>query len=110
MASAAEQLCGGAVILAAALVRGERLHAIPAARPLLAWGYLVVFGSLLAFSAYVWLLRHVRPALATSYAYVNPAVAVLLGALAGEAVPPRALVALALVVAGVVIVASRPRS
>jgi len=107
MASAAEQLTGGAVLLAAALVRGERLAGVPAARPLLAWLYLVVFGSLLAFSAYVFLLGAVRPALATSYAYVNPAVAVGLGALAGEAIPPRALGALALVVLGVALVAAR---
>lgn len=109
MASAAEQLCGGALILAAGLAAGERLVELPGARPLLAWAYLVVFGSLVAFSAYVWLLRHVRPALATSYAYVNPAVAVGLGALAGEAIPPRALVALVLVVAGVVVVATAAR-
>ena len=41
--------------------------------------YLAVFGSIVAFSAYLWLLNHVRPALASSYAYVNPPVAVLLG-------------------------------
>ena len=96
-------------MLAAALLHGDRLQGIPPARPLLAWLYLVVAGSLVAFSAYVYLLRNVRPALATSYAYVNPAVAVGLGALAGEAVPPRSIWALGLVVAGVAIVASRPR-
>lgn len=106
MASAAEMLSGGVVLLAASLVRGERLAAIPAARPLLAWAYLVVFGSLFAYSAYVFLLKTVRPALATSYAYVNPLVAVGLGALFGERVPPRALGALALILAGVAAVAT----
>jgi drug/metabolite transporter (DMT)-like permease len=49
------------------------------AKSLLAIGYLVVFGSLVAFSAYVWLLRNVRISIVTTYAYVNPLVAVLLG-------------------------------
>ena len=50
-----------------------------------AFAYLVAFGSIVGFSAYIWLLHHVRPALATSYAYVNPPIAVLFGALlAGE--------------------------
>ena len=61
MASAAEQLTGGAVLLVVALARGERLAGMPGARPLLAWLYLVAFGSLLAFSAYVFLLE-LRPA------------------------------------------------
>jgi EamA domain-containing membrane protein RarD len=53
---------------------------VPTAAGLAAFSYLIVFGSIIGFSAYIWLLHHVRPALAGSYAYVNPAIAVMLGA------------------------------
>ncbi len=105
MAPATEMLAGGALLTVAALARGERLAALPGPRPLAAWVFLTLFGSLVAFTAYNYLLRRVRPALATSYAYVNPAVAVALGVLAGEAVGPRSVGALALILAGVAIVA-----
>jgi drug/metabolite transporter (DMT)-like permease len=109
MAPATEMLAGGGLLTAAALARGERLAALPGLRPLMAWAFLTLFGSLVAFTAYNFLLRRVRPALATSYAYVNPAVAVGLGALAGEAVGPRELGALALILGGVAIVAATRR-
>ena len=65
--------------------------------------YLASFGSIVAFSAYMWLLHNVRPALAGSYAYVNPAVAVLLGAwLAHERFTGRELVAMGVILLGVV--------
>lgn len=83
MATAAEMLAGGTAMLLIGLSYGERITAVPSARSLLAIGYLVVFGSLVAFSAYGFLLRATRPAIATSYAYVNPVVAVTLGALLG---------------------------
>jgi drug/metabolite transporter (DMT)-like permease len=68
-------------------------------------GYLAAFGSIVGFSAYVWLLHHVRPALATSYAYVNPPIAVLLGALLlGERVGVDAIGAMAVILAGVIII------
>ena len=93
MASAAQMLAGGIGMLVIGAVRGERLAALPGARPLLALLYLIVFGSLVAFRAYGFLLRTTRPATATSYAYVNPVVAVLLGvAFAGEEIHPAALV------------------
>jgi drug/metabolite transporter (DMT)-like permease len=73
------------MFLLVSTLRGEHLAALPPPRALLSVGYLIVFGSLVAFSAYGYLLRNARPALATSYAYVNPMVAVLLGTfLAGE--------------------------
>jgi drug/metabolite transporter (DMT)-like permease len=109
MAPATEMLAGGVLLSAAALARGERLAALPGGRPLVAWAFLTLFGSLVAFTAYNFLLRRVRPALATSYAYVNPAVAVALGALAGEAVGPREIGALALILSGVAIVAAVSR-
>jgi drug/metabolite transporter (DMT)-like permease len=67
--------------------------------------FLIVFGSLVAYSSYVYLLSHVRPLLATSYAYVNPIVALALGAvLAGEQLTPIAIVACLVMLAGVVLV------
>ena len=70
--------------------------------------YLTTFGSLLAFSAYAYLLRVVRPALATSYAYVNPIVAIALGVWLGrETITGAAWVALPLIVTAVALIASR---
>lgn len=105
MSAAAQMLCGGVLMLAAGLALGERLHGLPTLHALGAFWYLVVMGSLVGFSAYIWLLHHVRPALAGSYAYVNPAIAVLLGAwLARERFGARELVAMAVILAGVVII------
>jgi drug/metabolite transporter (DMT)-like permease len=110
VASACEMLCGGAVLTLAALVHRERFVAVPPPRALAAFGYLVVFGSMIAYSAYAYLLRAVRPSLATSYAYVNPVVAVGLGALlAGESFAPASIGALALILAGVGILAAQGR-
>ena len=76
----------------------------------LALGYLVVFGSLVAFSAYVWLLQHAPISLTATYAYVNPVVAVCLGALVlDEPVTAAVLVGGAVVVAGVCLVVSSER-
>ena len=74
-------------------------------RSLISFGYLVVFGSLVGFSAYIWLLRAVAPALVSTYAYVNPVVAVFLGwALAAEPITPRALIAAAIILFAVAII------
>ncbi len=100
MAPAAQMLCGGVLLLAVSAVRGEHLHGLPL-RPLLAFVYLV-FAAVVGYSAYAYLLAHVRPALATSYAYVNPVIAVGLGALLmGERLSPAGFAALALIVLGV---------
>jgi drug/metabolite transporter (DMT)-like permease len=105
MASATQMLTGGAAFLLVSLVRGEHLTAVPSTRALLSLGYLIIFGSLLAFSAYGYLLRHTRPALAMSYAYVNPMVAVLLGvALAGESLSMGGLVAMGAILGSVVLI------
>ena len=67
--------------------------------------YLVVAGSIFGFTAYIWLLHHVRPALATSYAYVNPPLAVLIGALiGGEVFTQHDLGAMAVILVGVVLI------
>jgi drug/metabolite transporter (DMT)-like permease len=103
MNAAAQMLCGGVVMLVVGLALGERIHALPTPAALGAFAYLVVFGSWLGFSAYVWLLGNVRPALAGSYAYVNPAIAVMLGALlAGERFEAGELVAMGVILLGVV--------
>jgi len=108
MASAAQMLAGGAVLLVAGAAFGERLPAAPSARSILAVLYLAAFGSIVGFSAYGFLLRNVRPALATSYAYVNPAVAVLLGMwLLGERVSRYGVGGMALIIAAVALVAIR---
>jgi drug/metabolite transporter (DMT)-like permease len=67
--------------------------------------YLAAFGSVVAFTAYVWLLQNVRPALATSYAYVNPPIAVMFGVLLlGERFTVHDLGAMAVILVGVVII------
>jgi len=82
-AAAAQMIMGGVWMLLTSLVLGEHLPTELVWGSVLAWGYLVVFGSLVGFSAYSWLLAHSRPAVAMSYAYVNPVIAVLLGAALG---------------------------
>lgn len=105
MAGAAEMLVAGVALLAASQLSGERLTQMPSTGGFLALGYLIVFGSMLAISAYMFLLKNVRPAVATSYAYVNPVVAVLLGiGFAGESLAPREWLALVIIVAAVVLV------
>ncbi|HZA51254.1 MAG TPA: drug/metabolite exporter YedA [Myxococcaceae bacterium] len=107
MASAAQMLAGGAMFASLSLPQLARLE-VPSLRATAALLFLAVFGSLVAYSAYQYLLRTVQPALATSYAYVNPVVAVLLGVLlAGEHFPPAAAAGTALILAAVALVALR---
>jgi drug/metabolite transporter (DMT)-like permease len=109
-AAGMQMLCGGAVLIPAAAANGElgdvRVSAISATSAG-ALAYLVVFGSLLAFSAYVWLVRNTSVSLVSTYAYVNPVVAVLLGsAFLDEEVTARTLLAGAIVVAAVALIVS----
>jgi drug/metabolite transporter (DMT)-like permease len=115
VAATYEMVTAGVVLLVAGAAAGEpgRVHlaAVPP-RAWLALAYLIVFGSLVAFSAYVWLLRNAPLSLVATYAYVNPVVAVILGALIlGEQVTAPILIGGAVVVAGVGLVVSveRPR-
>lgn len=104
MSSAAEMLVAGIVLFVLSLTVGERLTAAPSTISIIALLYLIVFGSILAFSAYIYLLTHVRASLATSYAYVNPAVAVGLGAwFADESVTWLTLVAMLIILSGVAV-------
>jgi len=108
VAIAMEMIAGGVILWSVGLAAGEgaRLHlAAVSSRSLLALGYLVVFGSLAGFSAYMWLVTVTTPARVSTYAYVNPVVAVLLGwAIAGEAVTLRSGLAAAGIVAAVAII------
>jgi len=105
MASAVEMLVGGAALLIGSFLSGERLEAMP---PLEGWGalaYLTFFGSIIAFNAYMYLLKNVRPAAATSYAYVNPAVAVLLGIVfVGETIGVEEALAMLVIISAVVLI------
>jgi drug/metabolite transporter (DMT)-like permease len=103
-----QMLAGGSLLLVVALVAGEPARVDLAAvsvRSALAVLYLIVFGSLIGYSAYMWLLRVVSPARVATYAYVNPLVAVLLGwTLAGEALTMRMSVAAAVIILGVALI------
>lgn len=105
MASGVEMLAGGAVLLVGSVLSGERLTAAPSAEGWFALLYLIILGSIVAFSAYMYLLKHVRPAAATSYAYVNPVVAVMLGVgFGGEHVGYEEMVAMVVIVSAVVLI------
>ncbi len=105
-----QMLTGAAGLLVVGTLSGEwpRVHLDAlSARSLAAFAYLIVFGSVVGFSAYVWLLRVAAPAKVATYAYVNPVVAVFLGwAIGGEVVGPRTLLAAAIIVASVVMITS----
>ena len=104
MTAAGQMLCGGVMLVVLGLLHGERPTAWPSLHGMAAVAYLCVFGSIVAFTAYVWLLHNVRPALVASYAYVNPVIAVILGVLIGnEHFGGRDLLAMAVIVVGVVV-------
>ena len=101
---ASQMLVGGALLMAAALFAGERPQWPPEPRALLSWVYLVVAGSLLAFSAYMVLLQRTSAALASSYTFVNPIIGMVLGATrGGELISAGEWAAAAVVAAGVVL-------
>ncbi|MEU4332991.1 EamA family transporter [Micromonospora lupini] len=115
VATVYEMVAGAVVLAVVAACRGELGEFHPttvSTRSWLALGYLMVAGSLVAFTAYVWLLQNAPISLVSTYAYVNPAVAVGLGALlVAEPITPRVLLGGAVIVAGVALVVSteRPR-
>lgn len=110
MSSAVMMMTGGLTLLLASAVTGERLLAMPTLAGWLAVLYLVFFGSMVAYTAYLFLLKNVAPAAATSYAYVNPVIAVLLGvAFLGEHVGSHEMLAMLIIVLAVVLINWRPR-
>ncbi len=108
LGSGMEMLAGGALLLVASLFSQEWAGFQPGNISLLSlvsFIYLIVFGSLIAFSSYVWLLTKTTTARASTYAYVNPVVAVFLGySLAGEQLTPRTLLASSVIVIAVVVI------
>jgi len=110
LAAGAQMMLGGAVLLALSQATGE-LHSFPhiSLRAGLALSYLIVAGSLLGFTAYVWLLARMPATQVASHAYVNPLVAVALGYfVAGEALTMRMILASALVLASVLLILKTP--
>lgn len=83
-AAGSHMVVGGVLMLLVSLCSRERIPSTVPWQSAAAWAYLVVFGSITGFTAYSWLLAHTRPAIAMSYAYVNPVMAVALGALLGH--------------------------
>lgn len=108
-----EMLAGGGLLLLVGLLRGEwrglELAAI-STQSMLALLYLIVFGSLIAFSAYIYILTHATPTRASTYAYVNPVVAVILGWLiAAEPLTPKMVLATTIIVSSVALLTLRVR-
>jgi drug/metabolite transporter (DMT)-like permease len=107
---ASEMLCGGVVLLGVSAMSGEHATLAVPAQAWLAWAYLVVFGSLIAFNAYMLLLGRASGGLATSYTYVNPIIAMLLGiTLGGEHVSGWEWLSAGVVLVGVVILLTSRR-
>jgi drug/metabolite transporter (DMT)-like permease len=108
LAAAQQMLCGGLLLMLAGLLAGESRHFHPSTMSVLSLGafaYLVLIGAIVGFTAYIWLLRHCDPAKVATYAYVNPIVAVLLGAaFAGETLSARTLIAAGLIIGSVALV------
>ena len=114
MSSGTQMLAGGVLLtLTAALLgefRGFHVQAVSRAA-WLALAYLIVAGSIVAFTAYVWLLHHESPTKVGTYAYVNPVIAVLLGYFfGGEALGPRTIVGTLLVLVSVVVITTTPKN
>lgn len=98
-------LAAGIVLLVSSWLTGETLTHVPSWSGIAALAYLAIFGSLIAINAYMFLIRNVTPAVATSYAYVNPVVAVLLGTgFGGESLSLIEWLALAVIIFAVVLV------
>jgi drug/metabolite transporter (DMT)-like permease len=109
MGPATQMICGGGVLLGISAGSGEHLR-WPTWSSSLAWIYLVLFGSLLAFSAFAILLRTTRTSIAMSYTFVNPVVAVFLGVtLAGEKLTPSQIMAITIILGSVVLLLSGNR-
>jgi drug/metabolite transporter (DMT)-like permease len=105
MLSAMQMICGGAVTFAIALISGEALRADWSAASAQSWWafvYLLVFGSWIGFSCFIYITKHTPPILSSSYSYVNPLIAVLLGKwLLDEPLDPHRLLGMALTLSAV---------
>jgi drug/metabolite transporter (DMT)-like permease len=114
MSSAAQMFAGGVLLTIVAALLGEFRGFHPEAVSAKAWfalAYLIVAGSIMGFTAYVWLIHHESPTKVGTYAYVNPVVAVLIGYfLGGEAVGPRTIAGTLLVLVSVVVITTTPKA
>ena len=114
LAAGMQMIAGSVSLLTVGLLRGELADLHPSAvssASLIGVGYLIVFGSLVGYTAYSWLLKNARPSVVATYAYVNPIVAVILGWLiAGEAMTPMMLIGAGVIVASVVLITSQRTS
>jgi drug/metabolite transporter (DMT)-like permease len=112
MSSAAQMSCGGVLLTLTSTALGEFRGFHPLAVSRAAWialAYLIVAGSIIAFTAYVWLIHHESPTRVGTYAYVNPVIAVALGYFfAGEAVGARTLLGTLLVLVSVIVITTMP--
>jgi drug/metabolite transporter (DMT)-like permease len=108
LAAGQQMLCGGTLLIIAGLARGELRHFDPrqiTMVSLVAFVYLVLIGGIIGYASYAWLLRHVEPAKVATYAYVNPIVAMFLGAVfAGETLTLRTLIGAGLIIGSVAVV------
>ena len=108
MGSAMEMMGGGVVLLLAGLLSGELARFDPAAvsrTSFFVWIYLIFFGSIIAFSAYIWLLKEVPATKATTYTYVNPVIAVILGWLIlDETITPLTVLSSAIIILAVILI------
>jgi drug/metabolite transporter (DMT)-like permease len=108
MGNAAEMLAGGVILLVVGLLRGEQIAGAPTTNAVVALAYLTTFGSLATLTAYMYLLKTVSPAVALSYSFVNPGIALLLGVVIdGEQLTGSALIALPVILVGVAFVLRR---
>lgn len=109
---ALQMVVGGVLFSLASLLAGEPGSVRPgnlSGNSLLGIGYLILFGSIVAFTAYVWLVRTVSPAAVSTYAYVNPVVAVAIGTfIGGEQLTPRTMLAAAVLLGAVVLITAGP--
>ncbi|MGV3623836.1 MAG: drug/metabolite exporter YedA [Archangium sp.] len=110
MSAATQMVTGGVVIALASVLTREEIPTNPPLQSVLAWVYLCVFGSLIAYTAYTYLLSNTRPAIATSYSYVNPVIAVAMGVtIGGEHAGPEVFTAVGLIAAATVLVMLKPK-
>lgn len=107
MGAACQMMVGGVVLLMASLVAGETWPETVQQSAWLAVGYLIVFASIISYSAYLWLLQHVRPLVASSNTFVNPIVAFFVGVMvAGDSISSLEYWALIVILFGVVMLLS----
>lgn len=109
---AMQMIAGGILLLSASLITSEwtrvTLNQV-STRSVLSWLYLIVFGSIVAFSSYIWLLKQTAPPLVSTHAYINPVVALILGwALADEALTSRNILAAIIIIISVAIITTYP--